>query len=132
VTPAAVAHAGISGLREFGLTRQKARYCNELAQRVLDGALDLRVVTRSPEPQARAMLLEVPGIGHWSVDIYFLMALRRPDVWPRGDLALAIAMRDVKRLGDVPSREQQVEMAERWAPWRSVAARILWMHYLAR
>ena len=71
-------------------------------------------------------------IGHWSVDIYFLMALRRPDVWPRGDLALAIAMRDVKRLGDVPSREQQAEMAERWSPWRSVAARILWMHYLAR
>jgi DNA-3-methyladenine glycosylase II len=132
VTPAAVAHAGISGLRAFGLTRQKARYCIELAQRVLDGALDLRVVSRSPEQQARAMLLEVPGIGHWSVDIYFLMALRRPDVWPRGDLALAIALRDVKRLGDVPSRERQIEMAQRWSPWRSVAARILWMHYLAR
>jgi len=132
VTPAAVTRVGISGLREFGLTRQKARYCNELAQRLLDGALDLRVVSRSPEPEARAMLLEVPGIGHWSVDIYFLMALRRPDVWPRGDLALAVAMRDVKRLGDVPSREQQVEMAERWSPWRSVAARILWTHYLAR
>jgi len=132
VTPAAVTHAGISGLREFGLTRQKARYCNELAQRLLDGALDLRVVSRSPDSQARAMLLEVPGLGHWSVDIYFLMALRRPDVWPRGDLALAIAMRDVKRLGFIPSREQQIEMAERWSPWRSVAARILWMHYLAR
>jgi DNA-3-methyladenine glycosylase II len=132
VTPAAVTRAGISGLREFGLTRQKARYCSELAQRLLDGTLDLRVVSRSPEPQARAMLLEVPGIGHWSVDIYFLMALRRPDVWPRGDLALAVAMRDVKRLGEVPSREQQIEMAQRWSPWRSVAARILWMHYLAR
>jgi DNA-3-methyladenine glycosylase II len=132
VTPAAVAHMGIAGLREFGLTRQKARYCNVLATRLLDGALDLRVVSRSPESQARAILLEVPGIGHWSVDIYFLMALRRPDVWPRGDLALAIAMRDVKRLGELPSREQQVEMAERWSPWRSVAARILWMHYLAR
>jgi DNA-3-methyladenine glycosylase II len=132
VTPAAVALMGIAGLREFGLTRQKARYCNELAQRLLDGALDLRVVSRSPESQARAMLLEVPGIGHWSVDIYFLMALRRPDVWPRGDLALAIAMRDVKRLDEVPSRERQFELAERWSPWRSVAARILWMHYLAR
>ena len=132
VTPAAVTHAGISGLREFGLTRQKARYCNELAQRLLDGALDLRVVSRSAEAQARAMLLEVPGIGHWSVDIYFLMALRRPDVWPRGDLALASAMRDVKRLDEVPSRERQFELAERWSPWRSVAARILWMHYLAR
>jgi DNA-3-methyladenine glycosylase II len=132
VTPSTVTRAGVSGLRAFGLTRQKARYCNELAQRLLDGALDLRAVSRSPEPAARAMLLEVPGIGHWSVDIYFLMALRRPNVWPRGDLALAIALRDVKRLGDVPTCEQQIEMAERWSPWRSVAARILWMHYLAR
>ena len=132
VTPAAVTHLGIAGLREFGLTRQKARYCNELAQRLLDGSLDLRVVSRATETQARTMLLAVPGIGHWTVDIYFLMALRRPDVWPRGDLALAISMRDVKRLHEVPSREQQVELAERWAPWRSVAARILWMHYLAR
>jgi DNA-3-methyladenine glycosylase II len=78
------------------------------------------------------MLLEVPGIGHWSVDIYFLMALRRPDVWPQGDLALAIALRDVKRLGEPPSREQQIEIAQRWSPWRSVAARMLWTHYLAR
>ena len=132
VTPVAVTHAGISGLREFGLTRQKARYCNELAQRLLDGSLDLRVVSRATETQARTLLLAVPGIGHWTADIYFLMALRRPDVWPRGDLALAIAMRDVKRLHEVPSREQQVELAECWAPWRSVAARILWMHYLAR
>jgi len=132
VTPAAVTHMGIDGLREFGLTRQKARYCNELAQRLLDGSLDLRVVSRATETQARTLLLAVPGIGHWTADIYFLMALRRPDVWPRGDLALAIAMRDVKRLHEVPSREQQVELAECWAPWRSVAARILWMHYLAR
>jgi DNA-3-methyladenine glycosylase II len=132
VTPAAVTRLGITGLREFGLTRQKARYCNELAQRLMDGSLDLRVVSRATEAQARAMLLAVPGIGHWTVDIYFLMALRRPDIWPRGDLALAISMRDVKRLEAVPSREQQVELAERWAPWRSVAARILWMHYLAR
>jgi DNA-3-methyladenine glycosylase II len=132
VTPATVRAAGILGLRESGLTRQKARYCNELAQRLLDGTLDLRIVSRSPDSRAREMLLEVPGLGHWSVDIYFLMALRRPDVWPRGDLALAIAMRDVKRLGAAPSREQQAEVAQRWSPWRSVAARILWVHYLAR
>jgi DNA-3-methyladenine glycosylase II len=78
------------------------------------------------------MLLDVPGIGPWSVDIYFLMALRRPDVWPQGDLALAVAMREVRALPRLPSREQQHKIAIRWAPWRSVAARILWMHYLAR
>jgi len=60
------------------------------------------------------------------------MALRRPDVWPRGDLALASALRDVKGLRALPSREQQLALSHAWTPWRSVAARILWAHYLSQ
>jgi DNA-3-methyladenine glycosylase II len=79
-------------------------------------------VARAPDEVGRQALLAVPGLGPWSVDIYYLMALRRPDVWPQGDLALADALRDVKRLKTNPSREQQRQLASRWAPWRSVAA----------
>jgi DNA-3-methyladenine glycosylase II len=132
IAPHTIAWLGAGGLREFGLTRQKAAYCHGLAERVLDGRLDLGAVARSDEGTARAMLLEVPGIGPWTVDIYFLMALRRPDVWPRGDLALALAMREVRGMRKLPDHEQQSRIASRWAPWRSIAARILWMHYLAR
>jgi DNA-3-methyladenine glycosylase II len=132
LAPLKVAALGVQGLRDLGLTRQKSAYCHGLAQRVLDGRLDLTTVARSDEITARSLLLEVPGIGPWSVDIYFLMALRRPDVWPQGDLALAVAMREVRGMRRLPSREQQQKIARRWAPWRSVAARILWMHYLAR
>ena len=132
VTPEAVERFGVQGLREFGITRQKSAYCHGLAQRVLDGRIDLSRIARSGDAEARHALLEVPGIGPWSVDIYFLMALRRPDVWPRGDLALAAALRDVHGLDRPPDHEQQSSLAERWRPWRSVAARILWMHYLAR
>jgi DNA-3-methyladenine glycosylase II len=64
------------------------------------------------------------------VDIYYLMALRRPDIWPTGDLALAVALRDLKRMQSLPGTEQQQRLARRWAPWRSVAARMLWAHYL--
>jgi DNA-3-methyladenine glycosylase II len=119
------------GLRQIGVTRQKAAYCHGLARRVLDGTLDLARVARAPDDEGRQMLLDVPGLGPWSVDIYFLMALRRPDVWPRGDLALAAAVRDVKGLRTLPSHEQQLRLSESWAPWRSVAARILWAHYLS-
>jgi 3-methyladenine DNA glycosylase/8-oxoguanine DNA glycosylase len=77
------------------------------------------------------MLLEVPGLGPWSADIYYLMALRRPDIWPQGDLALASALQDVKRLNARPTRDEQQVIANAWAPWRSVAARIVWAHYLA-
>jgi DNA-3-methyladenine glycosylase II len=132
VTPDTFARTGIRGLRRLGVTRQKAAYCHGLARRIVDGTLDLSAVARAADEDGRRTLLDIPGLGPWSVDIYYLMALRRPDVWPRGDLALATALREVKRLPSVPSHEQQLEFANQWAPWRSVAARILWAHYLAR
>jgi len=131
VTPEAFTRAGITGLRQLGVTRQKAAYLHGLATRLADGSLDLTAVSRAADEVGRRTLLDIPGLGPWSVDIYYLMALRRPDVWPRGDLALATALRDLKGLRALPSHEQQLDFAMKWAPWRSVAARILWALYLA-
>lgn len=130
MTPARVHDAQVSGLRDMGLTRQKAAYCHGLAERVLSGDLDLSAVAAAPDDVGRRGLLAVPGLGPWSVDVYYLMALRRPDVWPQGDLALASALRDVKHLDALPTKDEQHLMASAWAPWRSVAARLLWAHYL--
>jgi DNA-3-methyladenine glycosylase II len=132
ITPAAVTAFGEEGLRALGLTRQKSRYCLGLAERIRDGRIDLSEIARLPDDEGRTLLRAVPGLGPWSIDIYYLMALRRPDVWPRGDLALAAAMKEVTRMKDLPSRERQDAVAARWRPWRSVAARMLWMHYLAK
>jgi DNA-3-methyladenine glycosylase II len=131
VTPEKIHTMEVAGLRDFGLTRQKAAYCFGLATRILDGTLDLARVARAPEAEGRAALLAVPGLGPWSIDIYYLMALRRPDVWPQGDLALAAALREVKGLDRLPTRDEQRALALKWSPWRSVAARMLWSHYLA-
>jgi DNA-3-methyladenine glycosylase II len=131
MTPRAVCERGEAGLRDLGMTRQKARYCHGLASRILEGSLDLAAVAALPDERGRSQLLEVPGLGPWSVDIYYLMALRRPDVWPRGDLALATALRDIKGMRELPSSDAQEAMAERWSPWRSVAARLLWARYLS-
>jgi DNA-3-methyladenine glycosylase II len=131
MTAKSVYDIGETGLREIGLTRQKAHYCHGLAARVIDGSLDLSAVAALPDAVGRSILMAVPGLGPWSVDIYYLMALRRPDVWPDGDMALASALRDAKRMGDLPTLENQRAIAAKWSPWRSVAARILWAHYLA-
>ncbi len=122
----------VEGLRKLGLTRQKANYCHGLASRILGGSLDLAATARCPDQVGRRALLAVPGLGPWSVDIYYLMALRRPDVWPQGDLALASSLFEVKRLDRSPTKEEQEALTRGWAPWRSVAARILWAHYLER
>jgi DNA-3-methyladenine glycosylase II len=131
MSPQRVAAAGVTALRGFGLTRQKATYCHGLALRVLDGRIDLAAAARGPDDMGRRALLEVPGLGPWSVDIYYLMALRRPDVWPTGDLALALAMKELWRLRRLPGPDEQHRLAGRWSPWRSVAARMIWAHYLA-
>ena len=131
ITPFSVHRIGPSGMRALGFTSQKASYCIGLAELILEGKLDLGRVARSEHQVGRDMLLAVRGLGRWSVDIYFLMALRRPDIWPHGDLALANATHTVKRLPARPDYNALTAMAEQWAPLRSVAARILWHHYLS-
>ncbi|MGH2451874.1 MAG: DNA-3-methyladenine glycosylase family protein [Candidatus Limnocylindria bacterium] len=118
-------------LTAAGLTRQKAAYLRALAAAIAGGDFDIDGVGALDDDRARAALVALKGIGPWSADIYLLMALGRPDVWPSQDLALAVAMREVKRLRSVPSLERQLEIAESWRPWRAVAARILWHHYLS-
>ena len=130
VTPELVQNAGESELRQVGLTRQKARYCVELANRIASGALELSKLDTLDDAQGRSHLLDIPGLGPWTVDVYYMMALRRANVWPQGDLALASAMQDIKKLDARPSKNEQLAFAEQWAPWRAVAARMLWMHYL--
>jgi DNA-3-methyladenine glycosylase II len=131
VEPDALVTAGEERLRSAGLTRQKARYMVGLARGVLDGRLDLEAVAAADDDEARVALMRVVGIGRWTADIYLLMALGRPDIWPTGDLALAGAMRRAKRLASLPTAAEQTATAEAWRPWRAVAARLLWHAYLA-
>jgi DNA-3-methyladenine glycosylase II len=131
VTPRRIAGLSESRLRAAGLTRQKAAYVRALAVAVVRREFSVRALASLDDDRAHAELVKLKGIGPWSADIYLLMALRRRDVWPRHDLALAAAMREVKRLRSVPTPERQLAIAEAWRPWRAVAARVLWHHYLS-
>ena len=131
VTAASITRCGASGLRQLGLTRQKAGYCVGIAEQIQTGTLDLRRIGRATDAAARQALQRVNGIGPWTADIYLLMALRRPDVWPAGDLALLTALQHLRQFSQRPTTDEAAEYATRWAPWRGVAARILWHGYLA-
>jgi DNA-3-methyladenine glycosylase II len=123
---------GDSGLKALGLTRQKSSYCLHLAESIVEKRINLSRLARMSDEAAKASLVQLRGIGSWSADVYLLMALRRPDAWPAGDLALALAMANVKQLGSTPRFEEMERLAENWRPFRAVAARMLWQHYLAR
>ncbi len=119
-------------LKAAGFSRQKTRYGRELARAILSGSLDLAGLPHLDDNSARAALTRVPGIGRWTADIYLLMALGRPDVWPAGDLALAAAARDVLGLPAIPTAVELEALGANWRPWRAVAARVLWCFYLAK
>ena len=130
ITPESVLALGLDGLLRLGFTRQKARYVSGLAERIAGGRLDLAQTSALDDEAAGAALLEVPGIGPWTAGVYLLMALRRPDVWPPGDLALVRAVAAIDGRTGKTSNEDVAAVAERWRPWRAVAARILWHGYL--
>ncbi|NJD30632.1 MAG: DNA-3-methyladenine glycosylase 2 family protein [Gammaproteobacteria bacterium] len=131
LSPGSILAIGPAGLRALGVTRQKSAYIHGLAERLEGGRLVLGAVARAPDDDAAAMLMEVPGIGPWTACIYLLMALRRPDIWPPGDLALHKAIARMRGLPQVPTSDQAARLAEAWSPHRAVAARILWHGYLS-
>jgi DNA-3-methyladenine glycosylase II len=132
VTAARVAESGEAGLLSIGFTRQKARYVVGLARQIECGTVALDRIAHLPDDAARDALVQIPGVGPWTAGVYLLMALRRPDVWPPGDLGLHKSMAEVRGLKVVPRSEQAAAYARRWSPWRAVAARRLWHAYLSR
>ena len=118
-------------LKQIGFSRQKTRYGRELANAIIDGSLDLSGLGKLEDEDAKEQLMKVKGIGPWTADIYLLMALGRPDIWPKGDLALEVAIQQVKGWLRRPTPEEVRNMSNKWQPWRAVAARLLWHFYLS-
>ncbi|HYK21206.1 MAG TPA: hypothetical protein VEV42_10760 [Pyrinomonadaceae bacterium] len=131
-TPLRFVEVGDDYLRGLGVTRQKSAYLVHLAASIVNGELSFRKLARMNDEEARLALTRIKGIGSWSADVYLLMAMRRADVWPAGDLALAVAMKELKGLAERPGPEELERFAERWRPHRAVAARMLWQYYLAQ
>jgi DNA-3-methyladenine glycosylase II len=117
-------------LKAIGFSRQKIGYGRELATAVTEGGLNLEALAAAGDAEARGKLMSIRGIGRWTADIYLVMALGRPDVWPCGDVALATAVQRLKGLPERPDPPTLTAIAEAWKPWRSVAARLCWHSYL--
>jgi AraC family transcriptional regulator of adaptative response / DNA-3-methyladenine glycosylase II len=115
--PEALTDSPLERIRAIGLTERRARTLQEVARAVSEGRVDL---SGQSEPQTvMRALLEIPGIGPWTAQYIAMRALRWPDAFPSGDLALRKAM-------ETPSSRAAEERAEAWRPWRSYAVLHLW------
>ena len=131
LTPRTFLKLDDKALLEIGFSRQKREYCRGLSHAIITGDLRLQGLPQQDDHGVRSALLKLRGVGNWTADVYLMMALRRLDIWPVGDLALQVAVQKVKRLRKRPSPERLEKLGEQWRPWRSVAARIFWHDYLS-
>ena len=123
--PRKIMAASDEELRAAGLSRQKARYARALAM----SGIRYRELREMPTDAVIARLVEVPGIGTWTAEIYAMFSLGRADVFAPGDLALQEAARLLFDLPERPKEKALRSLAEAWSPWRAVAARLLWAYY---
>ena len=129
LTPQAVLGAGEEALRAAGLSRPKLRALEGAARAVADGGLDLRLLCSLDAARATAALTAIAGIGTWTAECYLLFCAGHPDVFPARDVALQNAVGHALGIDPRPPERALAALAESWAPWRGVAARLFWAYY---
>lgn len=124
-----VLSGGLDVLRSAGLSRPKQKTVLALAEAVVGGEIDLDHMTRIGADEAMARLTSLHGIGPWTAEVYLLFCAGHPDIFPAHDVALQSAVGHAFRIEPRPSAKALYALAESWAPWRGVAARLFWAYY---
>lgn len=131
VTPAKFLIASDEDLRSMGFSRQKMRYTRLLAEAVESGSFNFEHLAALSDEAVIAQMKQLKGIGDWTAHIYLSECLLRPDILPKGDIALLEAFKVLKNLPQRPPHDEFVSGTQHWRPWRSVGIRMLWHFYLS-
>lgn len=131
VSPVNVLNSTDAELKRDGFSRQKTSYARHLAEAVLEKRVILDSLHKLPDEDVKNELVKLKGVGTWTAECYLLMVLLRPDIMPRGDIALHAAYQKLIGLDQRPKSDEFLAIAEKWRPLRSVAARLLWHFYLS-
>jgi DNA-3-methyladenine glycosylase II len=131
ITPARVLLLTDEEFRACYCSRQKTAYIKYLAEALINGHINLKAFEQMPDDEIRTQLVTLKGIGNWTVDVYLMFVLQRADLFPIGDLAAVNALKRVKGLPVSATREEVIEIAAQWQPYRTVATMLLWHFYLS-
>ena len=132
VTPAKILKMTNEEMRACYFTRQKIVYARELAFAIKKRKINLKKLSLLPDEEVRNILIQLKGIGNWTIDVYLMHALQRTDLFPLGDVALVNSLKEVKKLPKEISKEDLLKIAEPWRPHRTIAAMILWHAYIQK
>lgn len=126
LTPDSILRRRLATLRAAGLSGAKIDYIRDLAKRVRDGSLDLDALLGLPDEEVYRVLTGIKGIGPWTVQMFLMFALRRPDVLAPADLGIQAAVQKAYGLERRATPAQVQEYGEKWRPYRTIASWYLW------
>ncbi|MDB5278820.1 MAG: DNA-3-methyladenine glycosylase 2 family protein [Ferruginibacter sp.] len=132
ITPENLLALSDAELKACYFSRQKIVYCRHLASEFIRGELNLDQLQSLSNDAVKSILTKIKGIGNWSTDVYLMMVLHRCDIFPLGDIALLTSVKEVKNLSTETGKESIALIAEKWKPYQSIAAYILWHAYLCK
>lgn len=125
-TPQEILDTDPQELRAVGLSNAKAAYLRDLAEHVVDGELPIDDLAEMPDADVYDALIAVKGLGRWTIDMFLMFHLGRPDILPVGDLGIRKAFQVHYGLQELPSAAEMEQMAEAWRPHRTLACLYLW------
>lgn len=131
-TPQKIISLTDAELRGCYFSRQKTMYAKHLAEAILTKQLNLKALAAAPDETVRTELKKIKGIGDWTTDVYLMMALQRTNLFPIGDIALVNSMKEVKQLANHTPKDELLLIAEKWKPYRTIAAYLLWHAYIKK
>ena len=125
-TPQEIIDTDPQELRGLGLSNAKAAYLRDLAEHIVDGELPVDDLAEMTDAKVHELLTAVKGLGRWTVDMFLMFHLGRPDVLPVGDLGIRKAIQVHYGLEDLPGPNEMEQVAEQWRPHRTLACLYLW------
>lgn len=132
VTPENVLNLSDEELRGCYFSKQKTLYVKTLAGEIASGRLNMDALNQQDETEIRHRLIQLKGIGHWTIDMYLLMSLHFSDIFPPGDLATIKAVYELELVSSEATKDEIITFMKRFSPWQSVATYILWHSYIAK
>jgi len=130
ITPANILSLTDEEMKACYFSRQKTVYAKHLAEQVLTKQFSISQLKTMDDETVRTAMKQLKGIGDWTADVFMMMALQRTDCFPTGDIALINSIKKVKKLSPDTSKETILAIAAEWQPYRTIAAYLLWHHYL--
>lgn len=132
VTPQKILQLSDAELKACYFSRQKTVYARCLAEAIISKQVNLKKLATASNEEVRNTLIQVKGIGNWTVDVYLMMVLQRCDLFPSGDIALINSAKEVLQLPPQTTKETVLTIAQKWVPYRTIAAYLLWHAYLCK